>query len=82
MVVQCNIVDTAVHHGPGAHARQIARNILRKRPVLTFDSEREYLGHILRPENARKPKFKFDDRRQVSEWLTTALRRWPFRRGQ
>eukprot|EP00959_Pyramimonas_sp_CCMP1952_P076572 1600141-Pyramimonas_sp.AAC.1 len=62
MAVQCNIADTAVHHGPGARARQIVRDILRKRPVLTFDYEkRGYLGSILNSENVRKPKFKFDD---------------------
>eukprot|EP00959_Pyramimonas_sp_CCMP1952_P348764 7306708-Pyramimonas_sp.AAC.1 len=82
MVVQCNIMDTAVYHDPGAHARQIVRNILRKRPVLTFDSEREHLENIIRSENFHNPKFKFDDQRKISEWLTTALRHKPLHRGQ
>eukprot|EP00959_Pyramimonas_sp_CCMP1952_P027474 577517-Pyramimonas_sp.AAC.1 len=82
MVVQCNVVDTAVHHDPGSHARLVVRNILRERPVLTFDSEREYLEHILRSEDVNKPKFKFDDQRESSEWLTTALGHVPFHSGQ
>eukprot|EP00959_Pyramimonas_sp_CCMP1952_P304768 6378381-Pyramimonas_sp.AAC.1 len=75
-------MDTAVHHGQGAHARQTVRNIPRKRPALTVDAEREYLENILRSENVDKPRFKYDDQRQVSEWLTTALRHKPFHRGQ
>eukprot|EP00959_Pyramimonas_sp_CCMP1952_P002793 57607-Pyramimonas_sp.AAC.1 len=82
MVAQCNVLDAAVHRDPGARTCQIVRNILRKRSVLTFDSEREYLEHILRLEDVRKPKFKFDDQRKVSEWLTTALRHKPFHEGK
>eukprot|EP00959_Pyramimonas_sp_CCMP1952_P180074 3765543-Pyramimonas_sp.AAC.1 len=82
MVVQCNIVDTAVHHGPGAHTRQVARNIMRKRPVLTLGSEMGSLAHILRSEDVNRPKFNHEDQRKVSEWPTTALRHKPFHRGQ
>eukprot|EP00959_Pyramimonas_sp_CCMP1952_P399995 8380581-Pyramimonas_sp.AAC.1 len=64
MVVQCNIVDDAVQHEPGSHARQVVRDIPRKRPVLTIDSEREYLEHIPRSEDVNKPKFKFDHQRK------------------
>eukprot|EP00959_Pyramimonas_sp_CCMP1952_P431975 9046511-Pyramimonas_sp.AAC.1 len=42
----------------------------------------EHLENILRSESVRRPMFKFDDQRRISEWLTTALRRKPFRRGQ
>eukprot|EP00959_Pyramimonas_sp_CCMP1952_P147024 3077322-Pyramimonas_sp.AAC.1 len=38
MVVHFNIGDAAVHHGPGVHTRQVARNSQRKCPELTFDS--------------------------------------------
>eukprot|EP00959_Pyramimonas_sp_CCMP1952_P103945 2172823-Pyramimonas_sp.AAC.1 len=55
---------------------------MRKRPVLTFDSEREYLEHILRSEGVNKPESKFDDEHMASEWLTTALRHKPLHRGQ
>eukprot|EP00959_Pyramimonas_sp_CCMP1952_P354812 7432107-Pyramimonas_sp.AAC.1 len=51
MVVQCDLVDTAVHHGPESHARQTVCDILRGRPALTLDSEREYLTGILKPSN-------------------------------
>eukprot|EP00959_Pyramimonas_sp_CCMP1952_P069130 1443101-Pyramimonas_sp.AAC.2 len=44
MVVRCNIMDTAVRSDEGARMRQIVRNILRKRPALTLDSEKEYFG--------------------------------------
>eukprot|EP00959_Pyramimonas_sp_CCMP1952_P406049 8509979-Pyramimonas_sp.AAC.1 len=83
MVAQYNIVvDTSVHHDPGAHTRQLVRNILQKRPALTFDSEREHLENTPRSEHVNRPKFKHEDQRKVSEWLTTALRRMPFHRGQ
>eukprot|EP00959_Pyramimonas_sp_CCMP1952_P203750 4260959-Pyramimonas_sp.AAC.1 len=72
MVVQYNVLDTAVLADQGAHTRRTVRNILRKRPALTFDSEKDNLDNILRSENVRRPKFKNDDQRQVSEWLTTA----------
>eukprot|EP00959_Pyramimonas_sp_CCMP1952_P381929 8003437-Pyramimonas_sp.AAC.2 len=62
------------------HAHQTVRNILRQRPALTFDSEREYLESILRSDNIRRPKFKYDDQRQVSERLATALRHAPLPR--
>eukprot|EP00959_Pyramimonas_sp_CCMP1952_P268272 5609467-Pyramimonas_sp.AAC.1 len=85
MVAQCNVVDTAALADQGAHARQTVRNSLRERPALTFESERGYLENALRSDNVRRPKFKHDDQRddqrQVSEWLTTALRREPFHRG-
>eukprot|EP00959_Pyramimonas_sp_CCMP1952_P308580 6458214-Pyramimonas_sp.AAC.1 len=41
MLVQCNLVGTAVHHDPESHARQAVRNLLRKLPVLTLDPEKE-----------------------------------------
>eukprot|EP00959_Pyramimonas_sp_CCMP1952_P467798 9492206-Pyramimonas_sp.AAC.1 len=70
MVVQCNLVDTAVHHDPESHTRQVVRNRLRKRPVLTLDSEKGYLEGVFMPEYVRKPKFSNEDQRKVSEWLT------------
>eukprot|EP00959_Pyramimonas_sp_CCMP1952_P279542 5844614-Pyramimonas_sp.AAC.1 len=80
MVVQCNVVDAAAYADQGSHARQTVRNILRKRPAPTFDSERVFES-ILRSENVRRPKLKYDDQLQVSEWLTTALRHKPSHRG-
>eukprot|EP00959_Pyramimonas_sp_CCMP1952_P447616 9372700-Pyramimonas_sp.AAC.2 len=79
MAVPYNIMDTAAHSDGGARVRQIVRNILRKRPALTLDSEEEYLESIIRSDNVRRPRFKYEDQRQVSEWLTTALRHKPFR---
>eukprot|EP00959_Pyramimonas_sp_CCMP1952_P460612 9480183-Pyramimonas_sp.AAC.1 len=71
-MVQCNLVDTAVHHGPGSHARQVVRNILRKRPVLTLDSEKEYVEEVFISKYVHKPKFSYEDQRKVSESVTTA----------
>eukprot|EP00959_Pyramimonas_sp_CCMP1952_P443852 9292127-Pyramimonas_sp.AAC.1 len=73
-MVQCDLVDTAVHHDPESHARQTVRDILRKRPALTFDSEKEYLIGTPISGSVRTPKFSSEKRRQISELLTTALR--------
>eukprot|EP00959_Pyramimonas_sp_CCMP1952_P019727 416844-Pyramimonas_sp.AAC.1 len=73
MVVQCNLVDTAVHHGPESHTRQALRNLLRERPGLTLDSEKEDLDGAFISEYVHMPKFGYEDQRMVSEWLTTAL---------
>eukprot|EP00959_Pyramimonas_sp_CCMP1952_P355730 7450699-Pyramimonas_sp.AAC.1 len=64
MAVQCNIVDTAIHHGPESHTRQVVRNIMRKRPVFTLDTERGYLESIFTSEDINKPKFEYDDQRK------------------
>eukprot|EP00959_Pyramimonas_sp_CCMP1952_P036774 769389-Pyramimonas_sp.AAC.1 len=82
MVVQLNLVDTAVHHDPESHARQVVRNILRTRPVLTLDSEKEYLEGVFISEYVHKPKFSCDKQRQISKWLTTAPRHKPFHKGK
>eukprot|EP00959_Pyramimonas_sp_CCMP1952_P302431 6328035-Pyramimonas_sp.AAC.1 len=41
MVVQCSIMDTAAHSDEGARARQCVRDIQRKRPAHTLNSEEE-----------------------------------------
>eukprot|EP00959_Pyramimonas_sp_CCMP1952_P343352 7192102-Pyramimonas_sp.AAC.1 len=64
MVVQYIIVDTAVHPDEGARMRQVVRNILRKRPALTLDSEKGDLENILRSDKVRRPGFKCEDQRQ------------------
>eukprot|EP00959_Pyramimonas_sp_CCMP1952_P020807 438722-Pyramimonas_sp.AAC.1 len=43
IAVKCDIKDTAVLADKDAHARQMVRNILRKRPALTYDSEKDDL---------------------------------------
>eukprot|EP00959_Pyramimonas_sp_CCMP1952_P234754 4905017-Pyramimonas_sp.AAC.1 len=50
-VVQGNVMDTAVLAEQGAHARQTVRGILRKRPALTFDSEK---GAIWRTSSGQR----------------------------
>eukprot|EP00959_Pyramimonas_sp_CCMP1952_P392945 8233760-Pyramimonas_sp.AAC.1 len=40
IAVECDIQDTAVIADKGAHARQVVRNILRRRPALTYLSEK------------------------------------------
>eukprot|EP00959_Pyramimonas_sp_CCMP1952_P171533 3584471-Pyramimonas_sp.AAC.1 len=67
MVVQCNVVDTAVHADEGARARQSVRNIPRKRPALTLDLDKEYLKNALATDNLRRPKFEHGEQREVSE---------------
>eukprot|EP00959_Pyramimonas_sp_CCMP1952_P053273 1114273-Pyramimonas_sp.AAC.1 len=61
MAVQYNIIDAAVQSDEGARTRQIVRNILRKRPALTLDSEKAYSENTLRTDNVRKPRFKCED---------------------
>eukprot|EP00959_Pyramimonas_sp_CCMP1952_P069212 1444545-Pyramimonas_sp.AAC.1 len=78
MSAQCDLVDTAVHYDQDAHARQTVRNFLRKRPALTHDSAKEYFIGIFEAEGTRKPTFSHDQQRQISEWLTTALRHKAF----
>eukprot|EP00959_Pyramimonas_sp_CCMP1952_P186276 3895276-Pyramimonas_sp.AAC.1 len=57
------------------------RNILRKRPALTLDSEKEYLKNTLATENLRRPRSQHGEQSEVSEWLTTAPRHKPFHNG-
>eukprot|EP00959_Pyramimonas_sp_CCMP1952_P002406 50012-Pyramimonas_sp.AAC.1 len=81
MVVNCDLVDTAIHRDKGAHARQMVRNILRGCLALACDSEKDYSIGILRAEGIRRPSFSYEEQRHCSEWLATALRRKPLRRG-
>eukprot|EP00959_Pyramimonas_sp_CCMP1952_P360314 7545117-Pyramimonas_sp.AAC.1 len=71
-------MDTAAHSDEGARARQSARNIPRKRPVLALDSGKAYLKNALATDNIRRPRFQCGGQRVVSEWLTTAFRHKPF----
>eukprot|EP00959_Pyramimonas_sp_CCMP1952_P436376 9137818-Pyramimonas_sp.AAC.1 len=74
-------MDTAVHADEGARARQSVRNIPRKGPALTLDSDKEYLKNALATDNLRRPKFESREQRELSEWLTTVLRHKPVHRG-
>eukprot|EP00959_Pyramimonas_sp_CCMP1952_P050044 1046049-Pyramimonas_sp.AAC.1 len=67
MAVQRDLVDTAVHPGQGAHARQTVRNIMRERPAPTCDSERECPTGVFEAESIRTPGFSYDKKRQISE---------------
>eukprot|EP00959_Pyramimonas_sp_CCMP1952_P244890 5118662-Pyramimonas_sp.AAC.1 len=48
IAVECDLQDTAVIAEKGAHARQVARNILRRRPALAYLSEKTDLLGIFK----------------------------------
>eukprot|EP00959_Pyramimonas_sp_CCMP1952_P253950 5305406-Pyramimonas_sp.AAC.1 len=78
IVVQCDTQDTAALADRGAHARQMARSILRKRTARAYHSEKDDLIGILDAENIKGPRLSREEQRHCSEWLTTALRHKPF----
>eukprot|EP00959_Pyramimonas_sp_CCMP1952_P273916 5725379-Pyramimonas_sp.AAC.1 len=78
IVVECKIQDTAALADKGAHERQVARNILRRRPALTYQSEQADLIGTHKADRAHDPKLTYEEQRLCSEWLATALRRKPF----
>eukprot|EP00959_Pyramimonas_sp_CCMP1952_P194430 4065471-Pyramimonas_sp.AAC.1 len=41
-VVQCDVDCAAAHAGDDALARRCVRNVLRKEPALSYQSQREY----------------------------------------
>eukprot|EP00959_Pyramimonas_sp_CCMP1952_P127031 2656864-Pyramimonas_sp.AAC.1 len=55
---------------------------MRKRPALALDFEQEYLKSALVSEKLHRPRLDHRGKREISEWLTTALRHKPFHRGK
>eukprot|EP00959_Pyramimonas_sp_CCMP1952_P448005 9381003-Pyramimonas_sp.AAC.1 len=81
MAVKCDLVGAAAHRDKDAHARQVVRCIMRKCPAPAYDSEKDDLTGILKAEDIRRPRFTYEEQRQCSEWLTTALRHKPSHKG-
>eukprot|EP00959_Pyramimonas_sp_CCMP1952_P349366 7320085-Pyramimonas_sp.AAC.1 len=59
----------------------MVRNILRLRPTITCDSEKDDLIGALNADNIKRPKLSPEGQRRCSEWLTTGLRHKPFHRN-
>eukprot|EP00959_Pyramimonas_sp_CCMP1952_P360614 7552499-Pyramimonas_sp.AAC.1 len=53
MAVKCDLVDAAVHHDKGAHARQTVRITMRECLAPTCDSEKGDLIGTLKAEGIR-----------------------------
>eukprot|EP00959_Pyramimonas_sp_CCMP1952_P073614 1538620-Pyramimonas_sp.AAC.1 len=67
IVVECDIQDTAVLADKDAHARQVVRIILRRRPALTYLSEKTDLMGILKADNVVGPNLTHEEQRGCSE---------------
>eukprot|EP00959_Pyramimonas_sp_CCMP1952_P457688 9475359-Pyramimonas_sp.AAC.1 len=61
-----------------AHTRQVLRNISRRRPALTYLSEKTDLMGIFEADRAVGPNLTHEEQRCCSEWLATATRHKPF----
>eukprot|EP00959_Pyramimonas_sp_CCMP1952_P369378 7736904-Pyramimonas_sp.AAC.1 len=75
-------MDTAAHADEGARTRQSVRNIPRQSPATALDLDKEYLKNVLVTEKLHIPRLDHREKREVSEWLTTALRQKPFHHGK
>eukprot|EP00959_Pyramimonas_sp_CCMP1952_P381054 7984257-Pyramimonas_sp.AAC.1 len=78
IAAECDLQDAAVIVDKSAHARQVARSISRRRPALTYLSERNDLMGALKADRVVGPDLIYEEQRCCSEWLTTALRHKPF----
>eukprot|EP00959_Pyramimonas_sp_CCMP1952_P202692 4238699-Pyramimonas_sp.AAC.1 len=78
IAVECDIQDAAAIADKGAHARQVARNILRRRPALAYLSEKTGLIGIFKADSVGGPTSTYEEQRCCSECLTTATRHKPF----
>eukprot|EP00959_Pyramimonas_sp_CCMP1952_P411119 8615149-Pyramimonas_sp.AAC.1 len=78
IAVECDIRDAAVIADQDAHSRQVVRNILRRRPALTYLSQKTDMMGIFEADRVVGPNLTYEEQRFCSEWLTTATRHKPF----